>query len=475
MNSEVAASRNAIAVARGGSHGNAFLAERQVQSARDRGNAALAAIVVDGISRYPAQANEIIGAAIQRAPDSRTAVLTAVQRAYPTVAVQAAPMPVAVPPPRAATTERGRGARDATPVATLPPDVAGELQRAARPAPDGSKAAASASGNQPLAQTFVQHDQRQVTTAVSSAVVTGIAQYPDRTREIVSAAVALAPQARDAIVMQASAAYPTFADAIRAGAASSGLVAEARREERQVKRRVQEGPEEIWDPIETFNRGVFAVNDVFDQFLLRPVALGYSYFPEPVKRSVRNFFDNLGSPALFGNDLLQAELHAATVTFTRFIINTTVGVAGLFDPATSFDLPRHHADFGQTLHSYGMGPGPYLVLPIFGPSNLRDGVGLGVDTAMRPETWLAPTAATLAKGAVQGVVLREGLLKPLDDLRASSLDYYAYYAALRSAYYQTRAVRLNRQVTTFQGGGAGAAPARGTGPSEADKLFDEVK
>jgi phospholipid-binding lipoprotein MlaA len=471
MESEAAASRNAVSAARSGMHGNALLAERQALSARERGNATLAAIVVDGVARYPAQANEIVAAAVARAPEARDSVVTAVQRAYPTLTVQTVS---AVPERRA---ESGRSSlsreRRSAPAAAspaLPPDVMAALQRATRPAPDGAKAVAGATGNQPLAQQFAGHDQRQVTAAVSAAVVTAIAQYPDRTREIVSTAVALAPQARDAVVMQASASYPAFAEAILTGAGSPSVLG-PEPETRRSKRREQIGPEEMWDPIETVNRGVFAVNDVFDQYLLRPVAWVYSYAPDPMKRSVRNFFTNLASPALFGNDLLQAELTDAAVTVGRFLINTTVGVGGLFDPATSFGLEAHHADFGQTMHVYGVGPGPYLVLPIFGPSTLRDGVGLVGDTAMRPETWLAPQVATLASGAAQGIVLRESLLKPLDDLRANSLDYYA---ALRSAYYQTRVARLNRKVTAFQGGAA--APSGPTPSStETDKLFDEAK
>jgi phospholipid-binding lipoprotein MlaA len=469
MESEAAASRNAVNAARSGMHGNVLLAERQAQSARQRGNAALAAIVVDGVARYPTQANEIVAAAVARAPEARDSVVTAVQRAYPTFTVQtASAAPARTETGRPAPPRERRNAPAAAPA--LPSDVMAELQRATRPAPDGAKAVAGATGNQQLAQQFAGHDQRQVTTAVSAAVVTAIAQYPDRTREIVSTAVALAPQARDSVVMQASASYPAFAEAILTGAGSPSLLG-PEPETRRSKRREQVGPEEMWDPIEPVNRGIFAVNDVFDQYLLRPVAWVYSYAPDPMKRSVRNFFTNLASPALFGNDLLQAELTDATVTVGRFLINTTVGVGGLFDPATSFGLEAHHADFGQTLHVYGLGPGPYLVLPIFGPSTLRDGVGLVGDTAMRPETWLAPQVATLASGAAQGIVLRESLLKPLDDLRANSLDYYA---ALRSAYYQTRVARLNRKVTAFQGGSA--APSGPTPSStETDKLFDEAK
>lgn len=470
IDSEVAAARNAASAARGGAHGNALLAERQAQTARERGNAALAAIVVDGVARYPAQANDIINAAVTRAPESRNAVLGAVQRAYPTFGVQAQAVAVATTVGRSAAPAT-RGAPAPMAAAGLPADVAAELQRAARPAPDGAKAVAGASGNQPLAQHFAGHDERQVSAAMSGAVVTAIARYPEQTRDIVAAAVALAPQARGAIEAQAGAAFPAFADAIRAGAANPGLATASAEPERRSKRREQSGPEPMWDPIEQVNRGIFAVNDVFDQFLLRPVAWVYSYAPERVKLSVRNFFANLGSPALFGNDLLQGEIRDAAVTFSRFGVNSTIGIAGFFDPASYFGLEPHHADFGQTLHQYGVGPGPYLVLPLFGPSTLRDAVGLGADSAMRPEGYIAPMAVTLGLGAGNAISTREVLLKPLDDLRGNSLDYYA---TLRSAYYQNRVKKLNREAGAgFEKGGA--APSTAPSNTETDKLFDEAK
>ena len=192
-----------------------------------------------------------------------------------------------------------------------------------------------------------------------------------------------------------------------------------------------------------------------------------------MKLSIGNFFTNLGSPSLFANDLLQGEITDAAKTFSRFGINTTIGIAGFFDPATNFGVPAHYADFGQTLHQYGVGPGPYIVLPLFGPSTLRDAVGTGADAAMRPEAWLAPTVATLAAGGVQAISRREALLKPLDDLKANSVDYYA---TLRSAYYQNRVLKLNRQVApAFQAGSGAAAPSTAPSNSETDKLFDEAK
>src|SRR5262249_10202437 len=159
-------------------------------------------------------------------------------------------------------------------------------------------------------------------------------------------------------------AFPLFGAEIQAGAANPGALAAAEPEKQARPRRQHEpvAPEAIWDPIEGWNRGVFAVNDFLDTWLIRPVAKGYSYFPDGFKRSISNFVANLTSPIVFVNDVLQAEVIDAGTTLGRFGINTTVGIGGLFDPATSFGLQAHSADFGQTLHFFGWGPGPYLVL-----------------------------------------------------------------------------------------------------------------
>ena len=154
-----------------------------------------------------------------------------------------------------------------------------------------------------------------------------------------------------------------------------------------------------------------------------------------------NFFGNLNEPVVFANDLLQLEFEDTGTVAARFLVNSTVGLAGLFDVASEIGLPPHEADFGQTLHAYGVGPGPYLVLPLLGPSNLRDSAGLAVDTLLNPFTWLLEREENLIIAAGQGLVRREELLAPLDALGESSVDYYA---ALRSLYYQDRAVTLGR-------------------------------
>ena len=195
--------------------------------------------------------------------------------------------------------------------------------------------------------------------------------------------------------------------------------------------------------------------------MLRPIAYGYGYItPTFVKSGVRNVFGNLASPVVLANDLLQLDSPSAIRTTGRFVVNSTVGVLGFFDVAQEIGIPKHTADFGQTLHRYGVGSGPYLVLPILGPSSVRDGVGRAVDVFFdTPLTYYLDTYPRLAVTATNGVTLRETLIKPLDDLRANSVDYYA---ALRAAYFQDRAVALRK----------GAASQ---GPTTADKAFEEFE
>lgn len=220
-------------------------------------------------------------------------------------------------------------------------------------------------------------------------------------------------------------------------------------------------PDVMVDPLEPMNRAIFAVNDVFDQVLFRPLAKLYSYTPLPVRTSMRRFFSNLGEPLVAVNDTLQFDLGDAGTSLGRFAINSTVGLLGLFDPATSFGLKAHHADFGQTLHSYGVGPGPYLVLPLLGPSNARDTVGRVGDVFLDPVTYALWDEKEIRLGLFAGqfLVKREELLDPLDDLRASSVDYYA---ATRGAYYQNRALELSK------------GRANG-GNKTVDRLFDELE
>ena len=134
---------------------------------------------------------------------------------------------------------------------------------------------------------------------------------------------------------------------------------------------------EVYDPLEPVNRGIFWFNDKMYFYVMKPVARALRHTPEPLRISIKNFFLNLEAPVRMVNAALQGRFAAAGDELTRFATNTTLGIGGLYDPAKEhFDIRMHEEDTGQTLGHYGVGPGPYLVLPFIGPSNVRDGIGL---------------------------------------------------------------------------------------------------
>jgi phospholipid-binding lipoprotein MlaA len=199
------------------------------------------------------------------------------------------------------------------------------------------------------------------------------------------------------------------------------------------------------DPAESVNRKIFGVNQFVDRNALQPVARGYvGYVPRPVRGVVHNFLSNLEQPAILVNDALQGNISRAWNTTQRFAINTTIGGAGLFDVATDWHRPGHVADFGQTLGVWGIGPGPAVQLPLFGPSNARDSVGQVVSIALNPATFGASGAVLAVSAAGNGIGLVDGratLLPTTDSLQKSSLDYYA---TLRSATAQHRAALVEQ-------------------------------
>jgi len=219
---------------------------------------------------------------------------------------------------------------------------------------------------------------------------------------------------------------------------------------------------DVWDPLEPLNRIFFSFNEVVDTFLLRPVAWLYSFSPDPVKTGVRNVLRNLKSPVTLLNHGLQGEMTEAATTIGRFAVNSTVGLLGLWDPADEWLQWKHRpADFGQTLHSYGLGNGPFLMLPLLGPTNLRDGVGSGVDSFADPLMYVLNDNARLGLLGATVLSRREALLVPLDELRAGSVDYYT---ALRSSQQQQRAAFLQ-----------GGAPPSAQQIKATDDLFNETK
>ncbi len=198
--------------------------------------------------------------------------------------------------------------------------------------------------------------------------------------------------------------------------------------------------EEANDPVEPLNRYFFAVNDqLIDGLVLKPAAQGYdTVLPGFAKDSVRHFLDNLRTPVILVNDVLQGEWDRAGTTITRFGINTTVGVGGLLDPATGMGYERHGEDFGQTLAVWGTGEGPYLFLPLLGPAPPRDLAGFAVDQAFDPLTyiyWNRDSWVPTTRFVVNGLDLRARNLDTLDEIERTSVDYYA---ALRSLYRQSR-------------------------------------
>ncbi|HEY1875166.1 MAG TPA: MlaA family lipoprotein [Steroidobacteraceae bacterium] len=188
------------------------------------------------------------------------------------------------------------------------------------------------------------------------------------------------------------------------------------------------------DPWERFNRGSYKFNDVVDRAVVKPVARGYTHLPQPIQTGVHNFFDNLDYPVTIVNDLLQGQVVSFFSDIGRFVINSTAGLGGLFDPATAAGMEKNYRDFGQTLGKWGVPKGPYIVVPIFGPYDVRDGIGaVTVDYYANPRSYTnfwVNTSLWLVRG-----VDRRARLLPLDATIQSAYDPYAF---IRNAYLQNR-------------------------------------
>jgi phospholipid-binding lipoprotein MlaA len=193
------------------------------------------------------------------------------------------------------------------------------------------------------------------------------------------------------------------------------------------------------DPAESVNRAIFKANLAADHAVMRPVAQAYvDHVPQAVRQGVGNVVQNFKEPAIAINDLLQGHFAQAWQSVRRLAVNTTVGAGGIVDIAKKWGLPPHSADFGQTLAVWGVGEGPFVELPLLGPSNPRDALGTAVDLALNPLTFVGGAPATYASVAATGanvVDSRAQHLKDLDELERNSLDYYA---ELRSVYRQHR-------------------------------------
>ncbi|WP_168795395.1 MlaA family lipoprotein [Paraburkholderia aromaticivorans] len=195
------------------------------------------------------------------------------------------------------------------------------------------------------------------------------------------------------------------------------------------------------DPLEGLNRTIFTVNDKLDQYALKPVAKGYVFItPQPVRDSVTNFFSNIGDVYIAANNLLQLKITDGVEDIMRIVINTVFGVGGLFDVATLAKLPKHDNDLGLTLGHYGVPAGPYLVLPLFGPSTVRDAVGSIGNYYVNPLSYIHPDGLSWALYGLNVVNTRANLLNAGDVLEGAALDKYSF---VRSAYLQRRQYLLS--------------------------------
>ena len=197
--------------------------------------------------------------------------------------------------------------------------------------------------------------------------------------------------------------------------------------------------DEIYDPIEPINRAIFSFNNFADRLVLEPVAKGYKKLPSPIQSGLSNFLSNLRAPLVVVNQILQGQGQNAVQSSGRFVVNSTVGLFGIFDVAEKMGLEEKEEDFGQTLATWGVGDGFYIVLPLFGPSNLRDTTGMVMTMVTDPinayavsegEAWMVPM-----RTAANAVDQRSKIIDEVNALRDNSVDYYA---AVRSSYYQNR-------------------------------------
>lgn len=202
--------------------------------------------------------------------------------------------------------------------------------------------------------------------------------------------------------------------------------------------------EDFNDPFEDTNRSIFGFNQSVDQDVLLPVAKAYrDVLPEPVRQAVHNFLQNLDGPVIFANDVLQGQAGLAGNTIVRLALNTTIGIAGIFDVAAQIGVPYHTNDLGITLATWGFAEGPYVIVPVLGPSNPRDIVGKVGDGFADPGNYVAGEhhllAAVIARTATSGIDERSRNIETFDEIQKNAIDLYAQ---LRSLWRQHRASEL---------------------------------
>ncbi len=221
------------------------------------------------------------------------------------------------------------------------------------------------------------------------------------------------------------------------------------------------------DPFEDANRGIFGFNQAVDAAVLVPVAKTYrTVLPPPIRQSLRDFLRNLNAPVIFANDVLQGQVELAANTLGRLAVNTTIGVGGMFDVATRIGIPYHSNDLGITLAVWGFAAGPYVVIPVLGPSNPRDLIGRVGDGFADPGNYVAGQHhllwAVVARSGTSGIDERSRNIESLADIERTALDNYA---TIRSLYRQRREAQIRHEQsnlpnpTPVQGGDSGPDPS----------------
>ena len=196
-----------------------------------------------------------------------------------------------------------------------------------------------------------------------------------------------------------------------------------------------------YDPLEPMNRRVFWFNDQLDVHAIEPAAKAWNYVvPDDVQQALERVVTNSAFPVRLVNSLLQGKLQSSGIVVSRFVINTVAGVGGLFDPAATMGLERQEEDTGQTLGRWGIPAGPYLVIPLLGPSTVRDAVGLAADGFMSVWPYFSPFYVDFTVGTVTFINLRSLALDDIQEAKAVSLDYYTF---IRNAYIQRRNAQLH--------------------------------
>jgi len=228
------------------------------------------------------------------------------------------------------------------------------------------------------------------------------------------------------------------------------------------------------DPFESYNRTMFTINDKIDQVALKPLAKGYVYVtPQPVRDSVTNFFGNIGDIYTAANNLVQLKIADGVSDIMRVVVNSIFGVAGLFDVASVAGLPKHTQDFGLTLGHYGVPAGPYVVLPLLGPSTVRDTAGTVVDYFGSVTSYVDPAWFRTTLFGVQLINTRANLLGAGDVLSGAALDKYSF---VRNAYLQRRQYLIggdtgasdnSQSLPKYEDVGAAPAPSATAAPAAA--------